>query len=99
MSTGYIEQDLSKLALEHHQLLASLQEELEAIDSYQQRANVTEDPELKALFIHHRDDELEHATMLLEWWRRQLPQLDEQMQKLLFTSGDIIAKAKDKKES
>jgi len=91
MSSGIIESGLSTEALALHRALASLQEELEAIDYYHQRADVSNDESLKAILIHNRDDEMEHATMLLEWIRRALPGFDVQMNKFLFKSGDIVA--------
>ena len=90
MSSGLIETGLSNGALNIHRALASLQEELEAIDYYHQRADVSDDESLKAVLIHNRDDEMEHATMLLEWLRRAMPGLDIQMRKFLFTSGALI---------
>lgn len=54
-----------------HRALVSLQEELEAIDWYQQRVDAAEDPELKRVLAHNRDEEKEHAMMLLEWIRRR----------------------------
>ena len=89
MSSGFIETGLSTQALLIHRALASLQEELEAIDYYHQRADVSDDESLKSVLLHNRDDEMEHATMLLEWLRRSMPEFDEQMRKLLFTSGDL----------
>lgn len=94
MSSVIIESGLSTSALAVHRALASFQEELEAIDYYHQRADVSNDAELQAILIHNRDDEMEHATMLLEWLRRTLPPFDLQLRKLLFTSGDIPALAK-----
>jgi uncharacterized protein len=93
MSSGYIEAGLSGGALHIHQALASLQEELEAIDFYNQRADVATDASLKATLIHNRNDEMEHAAMLLEWLRRTMPDLDRQLRKLLFTTGDLPALA------
>jgi ferritin-like protein len=93
MSSGYIEPGLSKEAQDFHRALASLQEELEAIDFYHQRADVSDDPSLAAVMAHNRDDEMEHAMMLLEWLRRTMPGFDVQMKKFLFTSGDIVALA------
>jgi hypothetical protein len=72
-----------------HRALASLQEELEAIDFYHQRWDVAEDESLRAVLAHNRDDEMEHAAMLLEWLRRALPALDGQLRKFLFTQGGI----------
>jgi ferritin-like protein len=93
MSSGYIEQGLSNAALNVHRALASVQEELEAIDYYHQRADVSDDPSLAAVMAHNRDDEMEHAVMLLEWLRRAMPGFDVQMKKFIFTSGDITALA------
>ncbi len=93
MSSGFIETGLSTGALDIHRALASLQEELEAIDYYHQRADVAHDPSLEAVLVHNRDDEMEHAVMLLEWLRRTLPGFDVQMKKLLFTTGDITTLA------
>jgi hypothetical protein len=93
MSSGSIETGLSKEAQDIHRALASLQEELEAIDFYHQRVDVAEDPSLAAVMAHNRDDEMEHATMLLEWLRRRLPGFDVQLRKFLFTSGELTALA------
>ena len=93
MSSGYNEAGLSDGAANIHRALASLQEELEAVDYYQQRGDRSDDEALKAVLAHNRDEEVEHATLLLEWLRRTMPQFDEQMRKLLFTTGAITAKA------
>jgi uncharacterized protein len=94
MSSGTLETGLSTEALDIHRALASLQEELEAIDYYHQRVDVSDDESLKAVLAHNRDDEMEHATMLMEWLRRTMPGFDVQMKKFLFTTGDLIALAK-----
>ena len=94
MSSGFIETGLSSNALDIHRALASLQEELEAIDYYHQRVDVAEDEALKGVLAHNRDDEMEHAVMLLEWLRRTMPGFDVQMEKFLFTSGDLTTLAK-----
>jgi ferritin-like protein len=93
MSSGIIETGLSIEALEIHRSLASLQEELEAIDFYHQRVDVTEDPSLKAVLAHNRDDEVEHTAMALEWLRRAMPVFDVQLRKFLFTTGAITTQA------
>lgn len=74
-----------------HRALVSLQEELEAVDWYQQRVDAAQDPELKRILAHNRDEEKEHAMMVLEWLRRHDPTFDEHMRTYLFTSGDITA--------
>jgi ferritin-like protein len=65
------EQVLPARTKDLHRALVSLQEELEAIDWYQQRFDASEDPELKEILAHNRDEEKEHAMMLLEWLRRK----------------------------
>ena len=71
-SQGFHEDEskLSPRTRDLHRALVSLQEELEAIDWYQQRADASEDPELRQILEHNRDEEKEHAMMLLEWIRR-----------------------------
>jgi len=96
MSSTIIETGLSEKALLVHRALASLQEELEAIDFYNQRSDVSADETLKAVLDHNRDDEVEHAAMLLEWLRRNLPAFDVQFAKLLFKAGSIVDLAKGK---
>lgn len=94
MGSGFLELGLSKEAQDVHRALASLQEELEAIDYYHQRADVAEDETLTAILVHNRDDEMEHAVMLLEWLRRSMPALDLQLQKFMFTSEPLVDLAK-----
>ena len=68
----------------------SLLEELEAVDWYDQRAEAAGDAELKEILLHNRDEEMEHAAMVLEWLRRRNPVVDEQLRTYLFTSGPIL---------
>ena len=67
----------------------SLVEEVEAVDWYNQRMTATHNPELRAILKHNRDEELEHASMMLEWLRRQMPELDHELQDNLFKQGEI----------
>ena len=69
----------------------SLMEELEAIDWYGQRMDVTHDEDLRRILEHNRDEEKEHACMVLEWIRRHDPRFDEHLRTYLFTTGDILA--------
>jgi len=91
MSTVYHEPtgELSPEARDVHRALASLIEELEAVDWYNQRADVTPDQALKAIVLHNRDEEIEHACMALEWLRRRIPKFDEDLRTYLFTSAPI----------
>ncbi len=70
--------------------LNSLKEEVEAVDWYNQRVDATEDPELKAIMAHNRDEEIEHACMALEWLRRNMDGWDEQLKTYLFSEGSLL---------
>jgi uncharacterized protein len=72
-----------------HYAIASLMEELEAVDWYRQRADDTEDAELKAILLHNADEEVEHAAMILEWIRRREPRFNKELKEYLFTEGPI----------
>jgi len=72
-----------------HRAITSLMEELEAIDWYAQRIDATGDAELAAVLAHNRDEEKEHACMVLEWIRRHDAHFDQCLRRFLFTSGPI----------
>ncbi len=72
-----------------HRAVISGKEELEAVDWYSQRIAVCQDPLLKDVLTHNRDEEIEHACMGLEWLRRNLPQWDEALRTYLFKEGPI----------
>jgi len=72
-----------------HRALLSLMEELEAVDWYQQRADACSDPELKAVMLHNRNEEVEHGMMTLEWLRRNDAKFDETMRTYLFKEAPI----------
>jgi uncharacterized protein len=77
-------------AMDAHRALRSLQEELEAVDWYHQRAHASTDPELRRILEHHRDEEIEHACMIVEWLRRRMPQWDDHLKTYLFTEASIV---------
>ena len=82
---------LSPATIDRHRATVSLMEELEAVDWYDQRIDAATDEELKAILRHNRDEEKEHACMVLEWLRRQDPALDQQLRTYLFKDGDVMA--------
>jgi ferritin-like protein len=82
---------LSPATIDRHRATVSLMEELEAIDWYDQRIDAATDETLKEILRHNRDEEKEHAAMVLEWLRRADPKLDAQLRTYLFKEGDIIA--------
>jgi ferritin-like protein len=90
-SEGFHEstEDLSPQTRDMHRAIVSLMEELEAIDWYQQRIDATKDDALRTILAHNRDEEKEHATMVLEWIRRRDPVFDLNLKKYLFTTAPI----------
>lgn len=90
--TAHDPQDqLSGPTRELHRAILSLREELEAIDLYQQRADVSDDPQLKQVYLHNRGEEIEHASMLVEWLRRHDAQFDRMLRTYLFTEAPITS--------
>ena len=90
-SVGYHEpiEELSAETRDMHRAIVSLMEELEAVDWYNQRADACKDPALKAILVHNRDEEKEHAAMGLEWIRRQDPAFSSHLKDYLFTKKTI----------
>jgi hypothetical protein len=86
---------LSDKTLAMHQAITSLIEELEAADWYSQRADDCDDAALKAILLHNMREEIEHASMVLEWLRRKSGDFDKQLKKFLFTDSDITAEEED----
>jgi ferritin-like protein len=80
---------LSPELVDRHRAIVSIMEELEAVDWYDQRAAVANDPELADVLAHNRDEEKEHAAMTLEWLRRNDDVLDKHLRTYLFTEGNI----------
>ena len=76
---------------DNHRALVSMIEEFQAIDWYHQRIQATRDEELRAILAHNRDEEKEHATMLLEYLRRKDPALSSQLSKFVPSEGNIAA--------
>ena len=88
---GYHEpvSELSAGTRDMHRAIISLMEELEAVDWYNQRVDACKDPELRKILAHNRDEEKEHAAMVLEWIRRRDPTFDKELRHSLFTEGEI----------
>jgi ferritin-like protein len=92
-STGFHETEdtLTPATRDMHRAIISLMEELEAIDWYQQRIDAAGDGELQEILRHNREEEKEHAAMVLEWIRRKDPGFDEVLRTFLFTERPITA--------
>ncbi|MHB1123720.1 MAG: encapsulin-associated ferritin-like protein [Ramlibacter sp.] len=72
-----------------HRAITSLMEELEAVDWYNQRVDACTDPVLRAILEHNRDEEKEHAAMILEWIRRKDASFDHELRDYLFTDKSL----------
>jgi hypothetical protein len=79
------DENLSDETLDQMRASKSLREELEAIDYYQERIDATKNEDLKKILIHNRDEEKEHAAMLIEWIRKHDPAFDKE-----FTDHDKV---------
>ncbi len=87
-----LQEDRSTLSSKTQDLkraIDSLTEEMWAIDAYIQRAGSCTDEQLKEILLHNSKEEKEHASMLLEWIRRNDPELDHELQENLFKKGVI----------
>ena len=80
---------LPEATKDFHRAIESLIEELEAVDWYQQRADATKEETLRAVLLHNRNEEVEHAMMTLEWLRRRDAKIDETARMFLFAEGEI----------
>lgn len=90
---------LSDDVVNGHRALRSLMEELEAVDWYDQRVDASDDEELRAILAHNRDEEKEHAAMVLEWLRRRDPQLDAHLRTFLFTDRPVLEVEEEQEEA
>jgi ferritin-like protein len=93
-------EQLDASVIDRHRALASICEELEAVDWYDQRVAATDEAELRAILEHNRDEEKEHAAMLIEWLRRRDTNFDVHLRRFLFGRGPILeSEAKGTEES
>src|ERR1017187_429529 len=93
-SSASLHEDPTRLgpeAIDRHRAIVSIMEELEAADWYDQRVLATDDAELRAVLAHNRDEEKEHAAMVLEWLRRHDESLSGHLKTYLFSDGPIQA--------
>jgi ferritin-like protein len=88
-STTLHESNLPPDTVDRHRAIVSLMEELEAVDWYDQRVQAATDDELRAVLAHNRDEEKEHAAMMLEWLRRNDAGFAEHLGTYLYSEGPI----------
>ena len=94
---GYHEpiNELTDATRDMHRAIVSLMEELEAVDWYNQRADACKDQGLKKILEHNRDEEKEHASMVLEWIRRRDPKFSQELSEYLFSTAPIAHDSED----
>jgi uncharacterized protein len=71
-------------------MCASLSEEAEAINWYEQRMSVEPDATARAIMSDAQGEEFKHFSMDLEFLLRTKPQWREIAQGVLFQPGDIV---------
>jgi uncharacterized protein len=82
---------LPAAVVDRHRAIVSIMEELEAVDWYDQRVQATDDASLAEVLAHNRDEEKEHAAMVIEWLRRNDADFAGHLRTYLFTEGSITA--------
>ena len=80
-----VSEDLGEKVKDLSRARQSLVEEIEAIMFYDERADATKDRDLRYVMEHNRDDEKEHATLLLEWIRRHDSAMGKELGEILFS--------------
>jgi ferritin-like protein len=86
---------LDEPVIDRHRAIASIGEELEAVDWYDQRVSATSDPALAEVLAHNRDEEKEHAAMTIEWLRRNDATFDRHLRTYLFTTESIVGREQE----
>lgn len=89
-------EELSEQTRNFTRALNSLKEEIEAVNWYRQRMDATTDKQLKKILEHNMKEDLEHATMMLEWLRRNMEGWDKQFKAYLFTEKSLLKIEHDK---
>jgi hypothetical protein len=81
-------------------LIASMIEETDAINWYEQRISVEKDHEAKDIMENAQNEEFKHFAMDLEFLVRRKPKWKAVLQSVLFHEGDIVQLGKqgEKKE-
>jgi len=71
-------------------MIASLGEETEAINWYEQRISVEKNADARAIMSNAQEEEFKHFGMDLEFLLRQKPKWRTALQSILFQEGDIV---------
>jgi hypothetical protein len=91
--------ELSQETRTFARMIASLTEEAEAINWYEQRISIEQNEQARAIMHNAQTEEFKHFGMDLEFLLRQKPEWRTVLQNILFKEGDITSlgeKAEDK---
>lgn len=86
--------ELSEETRTFARMIASLSEEAEAINWYEQRISVEKNAQARAIMRNAQEEEFKHFGMDLEFLLRRKPIWQAVLQGILFTRGDIVALGK-----
>jgi hypothetical protein len=85
--------ELSAEARTFARMIASLQEEAEAIGWYEQRMSVEQDEQARKIMEHAQREEFLHFAMSLEYLARRKDKWRVALKNILFRDGDIVENA------
>lgn len=91
--------ELSQETRTFARMIASLTEEAEAINWYEQRISVEKNRDARAIMENAQQEEFKHFGMDLEFLLRQKPKWRIALQKILFQDGDIVAHGEEAEEA
>ena len=80
-------------------MIASLQEEAEAIGWYEQRLSVEKDEQAHAIMENAQQEEFKHFAMSLEWLARHNEKWRVALQNVLFKPGNIVEHGEEAEEA
>jgi hypothetical protein len=80
-------------------VIASLQEEAEAIGWYEQRMSVEKDAQARKIMEHAQREEFLHFAMSLEFLARRKEKWRVALEKILFKDGDIVENAEQAEDT
>jgi uncharacterized protein len=80
-------------------VIASLQEEAEAIGWYEQRMAVETNDEARQIMEHAQREEFLHFSMDLEFLARRKEKWRVALQQILFKEGDIVERAEQAEDA
>ena len=90
--------ELTKEIRTFARIIASLQEEAEAIGWYEQRISVEADQQAKAIMDDAQQEEFKHFAMALEFLSRRKPKWRTVLKDVLFQEGDIVEHGEEAEE-